>query len=56
MTLIVMSNLLFFSGSPWGPAGGIAPFYAVPLKPFSTRTQCPDDTAIEKMMRKKLDE
>jgi len=51
-----MSNLLFFSGGPWGPVGGIAPFYTVSLKPFGARPQCPDDAATETMMRKKLEE
>lgn len=43
-------------GGPWGPVGGIAPFYTVSLKPFGTRPQCPDDAATETMRRKKLKE
>ena len=42
-------------GGPWGPVGGIAPFYTVPLKPLGTRPQCPDGAATETMMRKKLE-
>lgn len=45
-----------FVGGPWGPVGGIAPFYRVSLEPFGTRTQCPDDAATETMKRKELEE
>jgi len=46
----------YFRQLPSQVLGGIAPFYTVPLEPFGTRPQCPDDAATGALRRKKLEE